>query len=83
MEKSYLQIASSFFPNRQFCTVPFSDCPYTTLYMLIHFFPKTPGGYEPKSSEKPKKYEIGGYTHVTFSRGAGGPKNHVFAYFEW
>ena len=51
--------------------------------MPIHFYTETPSRYGPKSTGKPKKFEIGDYTHVTFSRGAGGPKNHVFAYFEW
>ena len=51
--------------------------------MLIHFYTERASRYDLKSTGKPKKFEIGDYTHVTFSRGAGGPKNHIFAYFEW
>ena len=51
--------------------------------MLSQVYTKNPSRYGPKSTEKPKKSEIGDDTHVAFSRGAGGPKNHVFAYFEW
>ena len=51
--------------------------------MVVHFFPKTPGGYEPKSSEKCKKSGIGRSGNVTLFHGVGGPKNHIFAYFEW
>ena len=51
--------------------------------MLIHFYTERASRYDLKSTGKPKKFEIGGDTHETFSRGAGGPKNHIFAYFEW
>ena len=51
--------------------------------MLIHFYTERPSGYDLKSTGKPKKSGIGRSGNVTFSRGAGGPKNHIFAYFEW
>ena len=50
---------------------------------MYQIFTKGPSQYGPKSMEKPNKFEILDYTHETFSRGAGGPKNHIFAYFKW